>query len=53
MLKRLLLREKESDKGCFLFQGSLPQMRYRTRCWTHRLQMILNMISDALNFEYG
>lgn len=36
MQKRLLPREKESDKGCFLFQDLLPPVKYKMRCWTRR-----------------
>lgn len=46
MQRRLLLREKESDKGCSLFLDLLPPMRYKMRCWTHRwLTTVWNLIS--------
>lgn len=36
MQKKLLLREKERDRECFLFQGLLLLMKSKMRCWTRR-----------------
>ncbi|XP_055961955.1 universal stress protein A-like protein isoform X1 [Mercurialis annua] len=43
MPKKLLLREKGRDKECFLFQGLSPPMRFRTRCWILRKEVIFLM----------
>lgn len=47
MQKKLPLSGKESGKECFLFQGLLPQMRYKMKWWTHRW---LTSAMEATNF---